>query len=215
MKAKLALLAAGVLLSGSAFGTVTLGISNAATGMLTNIADFGGSTANGLLWGVIVDSAGDGFDTSYAPGNVLNTTLSGVLFGGSNDDVLFIDTAVTTTNVPTAQGGPGAITQISSLVLNAAIGAGVNAGDAFMVIWFDRPLTAGATTQGGQHYGTFTTAGGAPAPFVMPPDGANQPFQANFVGADPVRTANQTFVPEPSSMLLGLLGALGLIRRRR
>jgi hypothetical protein len=78
-----------------------------------------------------------------------------------------------------------------------------------MIVWFDA-TALGGTIQGGDKYGAL------PLPaFTIPADGAAVNFSSNFVGVEPVRMADMTFVPETSTALLGALGALGLLRRRR
>lgn len=197
------------LLAGSASATVTLTISNPAIGVLTNISDTALSNANGLLWGVVVDASGNGFSASYGAGLSLANNLNGSLMPGSTDDVFYFNSNITATT-PGGQGGTGSITAISGLVIG---NLGVNAGDAFALIWFDRSATAGSTLANGSKYGIVTDP-----LLVIPADGANQPYASAFVGADPIRPTNQTFgtaVPEPSAALLGAIGALGLLRRRR
>jgi hypothetical protein len=220
MKSPILLAAAACLLSsGMASATVTLAMSNPGTGVLTNIANFTGTVTNGLHWGIVVDSAGDGFDFNSSSPNqafTLATYSSGVAFPNSDDDVIFMDFSIVTTVLPGGQGGPGSITTLAGVVLNFTIGAGVNTGDPFALIWFDDNTGVAGVMDANDHFGVFTTAGGATAPFVLPADGATQPFAVNFVGADPVRAANLRWIaPEPSSLLLSLLGVLPVLRRRR
>jgi hypothetical protein len=216
-----ALFTACVSLAGShlASATVTLSFSNPVTGALTNLADSSGSNANGLWWGIVVDAAGNGFDasTTFGPGAGLQlaTNRSGVALGDS-DDVFFFEADFPTVTTPgSGQGGPGSVTTLTSLVLNA--GLGVNAGDLFAIVWFDRGFVPGSTADSGTRWGFYENPG-----LVMPPDGYNEPYYSLFLGPDPVRSVpaagsgpEPVAAPEPSATLLGLGSALLLWRRRR
>jgi hypothetical protein len=126
---------------------------------------------------------------------------------GSNDDVFFMNTAISTSTLAGAEGGPGTATSFSGLVLNSALG--VNQGDAFGIIWFSRDVTPGSNFLPSSRYGFLAIAG-----LNLPAEGSNQVYTSLFVGADPVRPAN-LIVPEPSALLLSLLGVLPFLRRRR
>jgi len=94
------------------------------------------------------------------------------------------------------------------IVLNSTLG--VNPGDVFRVIWFDRGIVAGEQVVEGDRYGLV-----ASPIFVLPLDGVVQNYGADFVGPDPIRTPGLTFIPEPATALLGLLGIAASWRRRR
>jgi hypothetical protein len=210
MKIPAVLLAVCVSLASSHFAsaTVTLSLGNPAVGILTNLADSTGNAASGLSWGVVVDTAGDGFDisTTFGPGAGLQlvTNKSGVALAGS-DDVFFYDAAFGTATTPGTEGGTGSATNFSSMVLNGTLG--VSTGDLFAIVWFDRGFGPGFTANSETRWGFYTNAG-----LVLPADGANQPYGSLFVGPDPVRPVP---VPEPSAPLLGLGAALSLWFRRR
>ncbi|BCU76064.1 hypothetical protein [Luteolibacter sp. LG18] len=206
-------------LSAFANATVTLTISGVGTGALTSLADSSSSTANGLVWGIVVDASGNGFDTAnYQGGWTLNTTAGGILMPGSGDDVLYIATSnnLTATSLGTG-GGVGSAISIAGLTLNGGLGVqgsgstlGTVAGDSFAIIWFDRTTLLGGTVAGGSKFGIVTDPG-----LKLPGDGSNVGYNPLFTSVDPVRPTNLTFVPEPSAALLGAFGALALLRRRR
>jgi hypothetical protein len=197
-----------LLACGSASATVVLTISNPAVGVLTNIADSTGTTANGLSWGIVVDAQGNGFASStlFGPsaGLLLQSNFTGVSLPGS-DDVFFFDSAVVTAMTPGPRGGSGSITSFFGLNLNSALG--VSTGDAFAIVWFDRGFGTGSTSTADTRWGFLTDPS-----FVLPPDGANQPYYSLFTGVDPVRPVP---TPEPSALILSLLGVLPFLRRRR
>ncbi|MFT3991126.1 MAG: hypothetical protein QM680_06915 [Luteolibacter sp.] len=79
---------------------------------------------------------------------------------------------------------------------------GIQAQNAFLLVWFDPSGTSAGYIEDSS--------------FTLPEDGALQDYDTVFLGEDPVLTATGiTFVPEPSSTLLSLLGLLPLLRRRR
>jgi hypothetical protein len=224
MKLKL-VLAALLLAASSAFGTVTLTF-NSAGGALTNFTNASTSATSAFVWGIVIDTAGNGF--SYNQANVrydsagvtytgsslqsLNLLVNGVA-GGASDDVLFL--SLNRMNIIGAAGADGApegvnrVTGIASVPFGVS---GIGVGDAFAVVWFDTTVTpAGGAVQGGTSFGAVTVPG-----FTIPADSATVSFGELFAGPDPAKSMNFAIgVPEPSSMLLGLLGAVGLLRRRR
>jgi hypothetical protein len=236
MKAKiaLALLASAV----SAHSAVSMGFStgtNAAEGW----ANSSGSKTATMVWGIIVDTLGDGFD-GLSTGNPLNTTVDGgTLFGGNTTyDAGF--TLSGTTALPTGQllnvGGVASDDRLfisnTAMVLvsgdvritalnNFSYDANMAAGDKYAIVWFDS-TTVGSVVAGGSKWGAWFKDGAAVNNgLIMPADPGSYTTSAgpagNFGadGAAGTKQANLQFVPEPSSMLLGLLGAVGLLRRRR
>lgn len=202
--------------------TVTLTISNPATGVFNSLAPSSSATAtNGLLWGIIVDADGDGFESGlYEGGWTVSSSLTGVAIPGSTGDLFFLAAASNTTvTTPGGQGGAGSVVAFNGLNISAdPLGnATVNTGDAFAIIWFDSGISIGSSiVAGSTRFGLYQNAG-----FVLPSNGNNQSFASLFstAGAEPVRQASLTFggavIPETSTSLLGAIGALALLRRRR
>lgn len=196
-----------------AASTLTFGSSSIFASNWANGAGTGGSL---LAWGIVIDADGDGFDsaaywegTNYATGQQ-TMKLSATT---NSDDVLFIggtgNLMTLTTN--TNDGGAIGLNRIGA-VASVPYTSGVTQGDAFAIIWFNKTALGGAAVAGDK-FGVFTN----PA-FVMPADGtASAPFTSVFTGADTLKTMNFSFqgIPEPSAALLGAVGALGLLRRRR
>jgi hypothetical protein len=196
-----------------AMATVTLQFSNTSA-KLTNLANELGVVTDGMSWGVLIDTDGDGFD--YVPTGTTYTEFANAVVPGlgiyldmdggiPTDDFLYIGSNLTST-VGGTDGGSGAATSISSVPMGVS---GINAGDAFALIWF-----ANNSGTEGSFYGVLEHAS-----FVLPTDGVTQSYAAAFAGADPILTADQVFeassvVPEPGSALY-LLGATGLLLRRR
>ena len=108
-------------------------------------------------------------------------------------------------------------------------GNGVAGGQSFAVIWFDVVAVAsgvGATLNtaatDGLFYGMLTnddrTAPGGASLLLPAAQSGSLAAHTAFVGAESARIAGFSLgvaIPEPSTMLLGALGALGLLRRRR
>lgn len=224
MKSKIVTLVISALAASAVFGSVSLNFNaEFDTGVPQNLSNVSGTPSNGLIWGVLIDGLGNGLITSnsasydmVAGGNLVlggNYVLN--VAGVPTDDVLWIATALTsntsgsTEGNGTTTGGNGGIFDLNSI----ALANGVGTGDKFFVVWFD-----------GLVGGTLTDP-----VFTIPTDSFSSSYGEPFVGVDRNRSAglayNGTsgtstgagiaFVPEPSSVLLGAIGALGLLRRRR
>lgn len=210
------------LAAGSAFGTVALNFNaEFESGVPQNLSNSLGVPTNGMIWGVIIDGSGNGLvNTSEGSYDAISlaTGSNYILSVGSvaTDDVLWTsmnltaDTSGSTEGDGLTPGGPGGIFDISGI----ALANGVTTGDTFYVVWFD-----------GTVGGILTDA-----TFTIPSDGAALSYGEPFVGVDAIRSAGSSyvgtsgtpvagggiqFVPEPSAALLGAIGALGLLRRRR
>ncbi len=234
MKIKLLSLITTALLANIASGAVTLSFSNS-TNWLSNFANGSGSSIdtpgiagseNRMVWGIIVDADNDGFAGAnaanpYDDGFSLAANTTGILLnntnGGSSGDVLYIASALMASST-TALAGEGVanvnrLLTFSGLTFNSTLGAG--AGDKFAIVWFDK-LALGGTATEGMKYGIFELPD---AIDNLPSDGTNaSTFPAQFAGVDELKTmgfAAGSAVPETSTSLLGALGALALLRRRR
>ncbi|MBK1828126.1 hypothetical protein [Haloferula rosea] len=174
-------------------GIAMIGSATATVTLQFNAAGFTGEGGelSGVTWGVIVDAAGDGLDNLGAIEGGWSLT-NNALVGTSDDDFFFLGASATP--------GGGFVTQ--------AAGVTDAPGNDFALIWFETSLSAGEATAPGLLYGTYTQAN-----FVMPAAGSVTSFAPVAPGGN-VDTAF-TGIPEPSVALLGALGVLGLIRRRR
>jgi len=200
--------------SPSSYAAVTLLFSVPFTpgeGVANGFADAEGTVLNGLNYGVIVDGSGNGFSSTYDPVAVGIAPSAGndgiALTVGAADtyDRLYFAQDVTANNTIltegdfTTTGGDGGI---QGIVFDFA--GLVNEGDTFMIIWFDPD---------GINAGTISDPS-----FVVPTDGFIVNRSTPFIGIDLAKPAvGTTFipVPEPSTALLGALGAFFLLRRRR
>ncbi len=187
----------------------------------SNWGDTGGGGTTKLVWGILIDSAGNGFlpiSDSYS-GQGLSLTagayqpLQDNLTHQPTDDLLFLSPALMIPVTNTNDGGVVGQNRITTIA-NVPIGIGpshpVDSGDHFMIVWFDSTVLNGGSMVG-MRFGFFDN----PA-FVLPSDGATQPFTSIFTGPDALKPMTAKFdTPEPSTLMLSALGALGLIRRRR
>lgn len=190
-----------------AFGAVTIGLSSIAA---DNFANGAGVATDGLFYGIIVDTNANGFSSTYTKPGTLELTTSYTLLSGlgaSTGDVLIMCDFTTYSG-----DNPGTIYDIANITLGIN---GLASAQSFQVVWFD-----------GNAIGTLSDAS-----FTLPNDGELKDYPNPFVGTDPVRQAGLAYsgtsgtstgpgatfvaVPEPSAALLGVIGALGLLRRRR
>lgn len=216
MKLKIALLALG--LTGLSQAASTIGFSGT-TNYATNFLNGTGGTTV-MAWGILVDSTGNGFlDGQYLPGFSLaagsgtnaGAPLALSTSGGVTDDYLVMSGNLMNLTTTTTDGAVAGLNRITGLNSFNYVGQ-MGGGDAFKIIWFNQ-ATLGGTAAEGLAYGTFQT----PTLNTLPPDPtASISYQSAFAGADTAKPmAFVAGVPEPSSALLGAIGALGLLRRRR
>ncbi len=182
-----------VLIFATLNATVTLQIR-------TQLANSDGVATNGMNWGVLVDSTGDGFAvTSTGSINAFDFASNGSY---GNDDY-FIGSSTTVT-VP---GGDFAGTGVATNTNQITLSGNVSAGDSFGIFWTDK---SGGSGVNGDSYG-FVTATNA----VLPSDGNTTPFN-NVFTTDPY-TAEGSIVPEPSTLglLSGVFALCAVTFRRR
>lgn len=214
---------------GAANAAVTVSFSNASAA-LTNFNNGAGVGNTNLVWGILVDTAGNGFAGGtganfYDQGFSLNATTTALTLTANNglatDDRLFLAPGQMALSTTIDSGG-GTVNRILSMAsMNMA--NGVNFGQSYAIIWFDS--TTRVTTTQGMKYGIFvppaTVVGIANTTTVDKLPGADGTFDYApvFAGADSAKSMSFSLggaaVPEPSAALLGALGALGLLRRRR
>lgn len=222
----LSVLAASVTLSNA---TVTYQFSST-TNYATNWLNGAGAAGSLMVWGIVVDAAADGFDgddalTPYDAGFTYSSasTLGGVTLNYmstpstsiASDDVLYISGNLMNLTTNTTDGGSIGLNRITNLSGISYTKPGVASGDEFRVIWFDITALGGASADGTK-YGMFDM----PSLDTLQNDPGSYPVAAAFAGADTAKSMGFTLggalpVPEPSAALLGALGALGLLRRRR
>lgn len=222
-------LAVGVLaMAGIAKGTVTI---NMQYGVATNAA--GAAVADNTLWILVVDSNAN---NSFAGGMATNSNLA-----ASTVDA--INAAFQTGQTLTVGGllGGDTIFAMGGFTGSTSIGAGttdnalnglalgtngLTSGASYAFYYFPGVTYTGATTyQVGSQVGGVqingADAGAGTGGMVIGADGSTLTQGANTT--DPVLGGSLspnafkavTLVPEPSAALLGMLGALGLLRRRR
>jgi len=165
------------------------------------------------LW--IVDTSGG---TSLSPTLTLGENIAvGQTLLGSTDKIIG-DNDINTSTATTGYLGLDSGGTYGSGVLTS-----VAAGYKFGIIWLVNQSLAVTTAVSG-YYGEFNDAAGAySTAWVLPPDGSTSSYDMTTVsegGGVPnsAGIANLQIIPEPSSIMLvvvGLLGGVGLIRRRR
>ncbi len=196
------------LSAASARATTTLEFSVAPTGA-TNFANAAGVATNGMAWGVIIDTSGNGFKTGQYGASVLKL-LTVLTVGGVATDDYYVATGLARRRggmlFTGSEAGNGGITTTNTV---PDAGAATRFGHRKHSDWFGWRLCCT-----GSNYGFLTEAD-----FTMPGAGAIQSYANDFTGADPVRSASLTIaasgVPEPAGSSLALLGFASLFLRRR
>ncbi|GAA5128751.1 PEP-CTERM sorting domain-containing protein [Luteolibacter yonseiensis] len=224
MKKILTVATAATLLCSAANGAVSLQFSDT-NNVLTNFLNGAGNNTTGMVWGILVDTQGNGFaGGNYDPGFSLAATTNALTLTVSNglasDDRLFIASANMVTTTTTADETPAGMNRILTMG-NMNINSPVAFGQSYAIIWFDTTTRPTATTDG-LKYGIFvppaTNVGLANTTTANKLPGADGTFSyaAIFDGPDAPKTMDYVLgVPEPSALALGAIGALGLLRRRR
>lgn len=221
------------LLSASASAAVTIGGT-----ILTSVKGSDGATniPTGTLGLLIVDVAGNGF-FNFGNGLAANSALTpttdpGVLAASANLGVGTLFGGETILSTFASPGG-GTLSNILSSVSIAGF-----EGKSFAIVWFANILKASApaTAPGSSAWGvirgadwvlpaadsgTFTSsatdANGATsfyAPNASTGGATTTAFRTTDAGGN-LGSSGFSVVPEPSAALLGAIGALGLLRRRR
>lgn len=212
MKNVIRLLTAGVvLLTASAlFGqsvTITTNV---------RVGDEGGTYTDGMLWGFVMDVAGDGFDGLGAAQQVGEMTLTPgtEMFlldaaGLPTDDIIYINNPPNTTVFAPPLGGSGVIGTMTGLPIDAASSLGIAEAQQWGAIWFPTLGAAGGSVALGDFVGFNTDVAN-----LIPAAGStvSQDFMADGVAA------TIEIVPEPSTYaaIFGLV-VLGMayLRRRK
>jgi hypothetical protein len=198
----------------SAQANTTLQFSVSPNGA-TNFANSSSVVTNGMAWGVVIDTQSNGFQgTGPITYDAFNVSTSGFLtVGGVATDDYYVTTGLSTQTIGApfftgGEAGNGAITTTNT-VPDVGTVPNLTAGDQFGLVWF-----SSSTANAGDKYGFLTFPD-----FTMPGAGAIQNYSGDFAGTDPTRPANLTIassVPEPSRMMLMMLGAvIPLLRRKR
>lgn len=182
---------------------------NASVTLTIGTAGWGNTTApaNGMTWGVIIDTSGGSFLGASA---ALQTALQGFTIPTSINPSNPVQIGSTSyyfaeAQAQTATGGPPTFStglmNTASFNLNSPVATGQSMG----LLWF-----AENTTTAGSHFG-FQTLGGAN---TVPSNGST--ITSGITSSPGLATFTIGAAPEPSRLMLTALG-LGtfLVRRRR
>jgi hypothetical protein len=210
------------LSSSAAFATVSL---TTQFGVSTNSG--GAPVPDGTLWVMIVDTNGD----SALPQLAVNSGISVSLQSPFWYSTLSIG-AVLANDTVFAMGAFNGAADLGTLgsTANAAPGLALTAGRAIGFYWFPGVVYTApgsyAVGQGSGEVGGINTlladAGSGTNAMIVPADGSDLLIGANTSGGGNLggslsesQFLATAIIPETSTALLGALGALGLLRRRR
>ncbi len=165
-----------------AAATISLTLSDGSNSLSQLTESGGGSGTNGLLWGILIDTQGEGF------GPVIHEINQTILLEDGQELApgCFFFVGGTTLTGPE---GPGTVT--TAAAVPAFDSPGVSAGQSFAIIWFDSGIPAGGALVGGMRFGILADPG-----LLLPSDGTDVTFSHLFPGPDPVRPAEQTVLPQ-------------------
>jgi len=173
----------------------------------------------GALAILVADTTGVAAPTTLSSNSALSvgSTLT-LTSAGDTYQILFA------WNSSLGSGSPGALSDTTGSI------PGTTAGNPVFLMWFPTLTLASTTSGAGTHYGEYggaqatgDLAGNGSDPWVMPSPGATvnmNVLTSDNSGVTPyasLQSPNVTPVPEPSSIalvLIGLFGAVGLVRRR-
>lgn len=180
---------------------------NTTTLKATGFNNAAGTAAGGLSYGIVVDTARNGFVGYDA--FVMPTSGSGLLLRkGSDqsltDDFFFWNGQVTNASVSGTDGGTNSLPTTFANIPNGT--NGIDQNDPFAIIWFSTGTASGNT------YGLLTDP-----LFIIGADGGTTNVAAATALANTTQllATNVLGVPEPSRMILLGFGLVGVFFRRR
>lgn len=197
------------LTTATSFAVVTANFNAPFSGGVTgNFANSAGDTFDGLLWGIIVDADGNGFDsldgvTGFDPFSAPSGTgltvaggdvfipgdlLTGMLAGGTEGDFTTVETQGSLLGGVTGISGDFADTPFSLAWFDEQDSATVEIVTGEPVVVNDGSVittTTTTTTTTSLAFGTLEDDS-----FVLGPDGSTISYDAVFEGEDPIRTAD-------------------------
>ena len=180
------------------------------------------TVATGTKWALVVDANNDGlFYGGFSTASSLNSAGANLVF--TTGQVISLGSTLGSDRVFALGTFNGAGPGITDGPVNLSLGVnGVATGLKYAFYWFPGATGTTSITVGSQVGGlSRAVAEAGLGAMVIPADGANVPQGAansdasGTVPNSSFTAVNLNAVPEPSAVLLGAIGALGLLRRRR
>ena len=190
----------------------------------------GNASISSVNGGTLYSSSGSAVNSTYQGGFSLSPTTAGnapsgqamKVAGNATDDILFLSA-----NLMALVGGEYRLSTITNLTYSGD----VTASDKYLIVWFDdlknssgtslTTLSSSSVVSSGR-FGLWgdTTGSTAVNSTILPNDpgtysGVTTGPAGMFAGTETNMASTLTLIPEPTSALLGAVGALLLLRRRR
>ncbi len=176
------------------------------SGNQTILGNSAGVASDGLTWGILVDTTGDGFDCFTSVPTSFTSLSTDTYVAGTDDYFVLGDISTTTFG-----GVTGSATTITYTINDGSVP--FTGGESYALFWTDD-----ATLSVGDSFGFIQAVADTTlnviGEFIPTGNGSDNPT-IQFRGTTPLAQTKVYGVPEPTSVALLGLGGLALLARRK